>query len=224
MQKRFIENVSKLQNAGDTLDMWEVHENEPFYGDVKLRNLLCICTKPLGTGYPAIHRNNGNQIIVGKSCSDKFTNTYKKREETKRETVKKIECGIPIENHDLTLYVRAAILEYVNTYKIAAYIKLLNMYKVNSPIHTLLLENFDYKIYECSCGRLSTTITCPFCEQDKKTIRRFLSKFVESMVLKYKRQEKEKKEGLKLQFDIEDIEFDWFDETYGIMVGSTIYV
>jgi hypothetical protein len=66
------------------------------------------------------------------------------------------------------------------------------MYKVNSPIHTLLLENFDYKIYECSCGRLSITITCPFCEQCERDKKTFLSKFVESMVLKYKRQEKEK--------------------------------
>ena len=32
-------------------------------------------------------------------------------------------------------------------YGIKTYIDLINMYKVNSPIHTLLLENFDYNMY-----------------------------------------------------------------------------
>jgi len=227
MQKRFIENISKLQNEEDTLDDWEVHEQELFYGDVKLRNLLCICTKPLGTGYPAVHRKNGNQIIVGGGCRTKFNNTYKKRESIKRDTIKKIERGIPIENHDLTFYVKDAIIEYVKTYGIKGYINLLNTYKVNSPIHDLLLEEFNYKIYECSCGRLSATITCPFCFEDKKTIHTFLTKFVESMILKYKKQEykrkKEEAEAFKMQLDVEDIEFDWFEETYGVMKFGTIY-
>jgi len=228
MQKRFIENITKLQNEGDTLDAWALNEQEPFYGDVKSRNLLCICTKPLGTGYPAIHMKNGNQIIVGGGCRTKFNNTYKKRESIKRDTIKKIERGIPIENHDLTFYVRDAIIEYVKTYGIKGYINLLNTYKVNSPIHALLLENFDFKICECSCGRLSATTTCPFCFEDKKTIRTFLTKFVESMILKYKRQEykrkKEETDALKLQLDIEEVEFDWFEETYGTMIKGTVYI
>jgi len=136
MDRRFKENIAKLQEYGDTFNSWFVlDEDTPVEGIYQ-----CVCTKRLKYAYAVIHRKNGNQIWVGKSCLSKFTNSYKK---VKTICQKLGNTYQKIDQHDLTEYVKESIINYVKRYSIEQYEAIMRYLSIECPIRELLQPYYE---------------------------------------------------------------------------------
>lgn len=136
MDQRFKINISKLQENGDTFNDWFIlDEDQPLEG-----NYQCICTKRLKYAYVVIHRTNGNQIFVGKSCLTKFKNSYKKANQICINLGKKYQ---KIEQHEITEYVQDCIMKFVKDFTIEKYEAIMCLLKIDCPIRELLQPYYE---------------------------------------------------------------------------------
>jgi hypothetical protein len=136
MDRRFKENIAKLQEDGDGFDAWFVlDEDTPQEGTFQ-----CICTKRLKYAYPVIHRKNGNQIMVGGTCLTKFNNSYKKVKSMCEKLGKKYQVIPP---HDVTEYVKECILQYVSNFSIEKYEAIMQFLLLKCPIRELLQPKYE---------------------------------------------------------------------------------
>lgn len=204
MNRRFDVAMEEL---GNNLEEWRF-DPQPLEGNIGQRTLQCICTKYLSRGFHGCHPN-GNQIIVGGNCLDKFKKLQKQKREQSRRVITELTKYEPIEEHNLTDYVKDIILKHLDTvYKM---MNILNEYPLLSPIYKFILPELmdlcnkkGITVYECGhgCGKMTFHGYCNTCDQ---------------------LEQKEANE-IKLMMAVEDVEFDWWEETYGIMRFGTIYI
>ena len=185
-----------MKELGNRLEEWKFNSHV-LEGNIAQRTLQCVCTRYLSKGFLGYH-SNGNQIIVGFNCLDKFKKLQKEKREQSTRVITQLKKYEPIEEHNLTDYVKEIILKYLDN--VHMMMNVLDEYSMLSQIYKFILPELidlcnkkGITVYECNCGKMTFDGYCNTCD---------------------KLHQKEYYE-YKLTMTVEDIEFEWFDETYG---------